>query len=222
MRKSWLIRTKNNHILGPVSKDKIKELLKNGSIKGDDEICSANGHWIYVREDELIEKYVTGETKQEFNPVQEAQPCVISEFPPDMNLLIDRSEDQSETNQVRQTLVQKNPILESTDETNSIENQSSSTVGSVDKTDQKKNEKRIIKKRNLKGIPIHSKKSQGQLSKSALYLLVVLFVLILFVSIWKKGIILEQLNKLGATSFISSAVAQNFDPEKKNIGIHLS
>jgi hypothetical protein len=73
MNKNWLIRTKNNHILGPVSKEKIRDLISNGSIKGDDEICSGDGYWIYVRETELVSKYILGEEKQGFNPVQEAK-----------------------------------------------------------------------------------------------------------------------------------------------------
>lgn len=73
MEKNWLIRTKNNHILGPVSKEKVRELVNNGSIKGDDEICSGNGYWFYVRETDLVEKYLNGEDDQEFNPVSEAE-----------------------------------------------------------------------------------------------------------------------------------------------------
>jgi hypothetical protein len=74
MNKNWLIRTKNNHILGPVSREKIKELIGNGTIKGDDEVCSGNGYWIYIREQELLSKYIMGGAEQGFNPVQEAQP----------------------------------------------------------------------------------------------------------------------------------------------------
>ena len=74
MVKNWLIRTKNNHILGPVSREKIRELISNGSIKGDDEICSGNGYWIHVREQDLVARYVMGSEQQPFNPVQEAEP----------------------------------------------------------------------------------------------------------------------------------------------------
>jgi len=80
MKKNWLIRTKNNHILGPISRDKIKELIDNGSIKGDDEVCSGNGFWLFVREQELVEKYVNLGEKQPYNPVQEATPRDIVAF----------------------------------------------------------------------------------------------------------------------------------------------
>lgn len=78
MEKNWLIRTKNNHILGPVSKGKVRELVDNGSIKGEDEICSGNGFWFYVRETDMVEKYLKSEEKQPFNPVSEASTVVAS------------------------------------------------------------------------------------------------------------------------------------------------
>lgn len=71
MEKNWLIRTKNQHILGPISKNKVNELFNNGSIKGDDEVCSGNGYWFYIREKDLVEKYLIGEIPQGFNPVCE-------------------------------------------------------------------------------------------------------------------------------------------------------
>jgi hypothetical protein len=72
MDKTWLIRTKNNHILGPVTKNKVKELIEKGSIKGEDEVCNGNGYWFYIREKELINKYIIGDVPQGFNPVSEA------------------------------------------------------------------------------------------------------------------------------------------------------
>jgi hypothetical protein len=77
MDKNWLIRTKNNHILGPVSKKKVRELVVNGSIKGDDEVCSGNGYWIFIREKELVDKYVLGDIGQDFNPVSEADSVLV-------------------------------------------------------------------------------------------------------------------------------------------------
>lgn len=79
MNKNWLIRTKSNHILGPVSKDKVIELYKNGSIKGDDEVCSANGFWFFIREKDLIEKYLLGNKGQPFNPISEAKDVLTSD-----------------------------------------------------------------------------------------------------------------------------------------------
>ena len=96
--KNWLIRTKNNHILGPVSKAKIQELISAKSIKGDDEICSGNGYWFYVRENELVEKYIHNDNKQGFNPVQEAgtsEQSVIDELKAKANSNVDFDDEES-------------------------------------------------------------------------------------------------------------------------------
>lgn len=78
MEKNWLIRTKNNRILGPISKRKVLELIDNKSIKGDDEVCSGNGYWFFVKEDLLVDKYIRSNEVQGFNPVQEAQTVVAN------------------------------------------------------------------------------------------------------------------------------------------------
>jgi hypothetical protein len=72
MDKVWLIRTTSNQLLGPVSIKKIRELLGKGSLKDEDEITCGNGYWFFVREKELVEKYITNEFPQGFNPVSEA------------------------------------------------------------------------------------------------------------------------------------------------------
>lgn len=73
MSKNWLIRTKTNHILGPISKEKVLELLQNNSIKADDEICSGNGFWFYVREEDMVARFLLGREQQNFNPISEAK-----------------------------------------------------------------------------------------------------------------------------------------------------
>jgi hypothetical protein len=78
MSKNWLIRTKTNHILGPISKEKVLELLQNGSIKGDDEVCSGNGFWFYIREDDMVARFLLGREQQTFNPISEAKDVLTS------------------------------------------------------------------------------------------------------------------------------------------------
>jgi hypothetical protein len=73
MSKNWLIRTKSNHILGPISREKVLELFKNHSIKPDDELCSGNGFWFFVREDDLLKRYLENQEVQGFNPISEAK-----------------------------------------------------------------------------------------------------------------------------------------------------
>jgi hypothetical protein len=80
MQKNWLIRTKSNHILGPVSKEKVLELYHNGSIRQEDEICSGNGYWFYVREKDQLERYLIGSQKQSFNPISEARDVLTADL----------------------------------------------------------------------------------------------------------------------------------------------
>jgi len=79
MPKNWLIRTKSNHILGPVSKEKIIELYQNGSIRPEDEVCSGNGYWFFMREKELVQDYILGNKKQTFNPISEARDVLTAD-----------------------------------------------------------------------------------------------------------------------------------------------
>lgn len=81
MDKNWLIRTKSNHILGPVSKEKVTELFQNGSLKANDEICTGNGFWFYIREEDMIERFLLGNEKQSFNPLSEAKDVLTCETP---------------------------------------------------------------------------------------------------------------------------------------------
>lgn len=78
MGKNWLIRTKTNHILGPISKEKVLELLQNGSIKPDDEVCSGNGFWFFIREDDMVARFLLGREQQTFNPISEAKDILTS------------------------------------------------------------------------------------------------------------------------------------------------
>lgn len=110
MEKNWLIRTKSCHILGPVSREKVIELLQNGSIKPEDEICSGNGFWIWLREKDMVDRYLLGNEKQSFNPISEA-PDVCGEiantsnppvFSEDITLLTNRPSLEAFRNQETQ------------------------------------------------------------------------------------------------------------------------
>lgn len=70
--KNWLIRTQQRQLLGPVSKEKIIEFVEKGSLTGEDEITSGNGYWFWVKEKDLLEKYLYGDVPQTFNPISEA------------------------------------------------------------------------------------------------------------------------------------------------------
>ncbi len=67
--RSWLIRTRSNKILGPVSRKKVIELLEKGSLRSGDEISSSSGYWFFVNEEELLKKYIYEGNIQSSNPL---------------------------------------------------------------------------------------------------------------------------------------------------------
>ncbi len=94
MEKNWLIRTIQKQILGPVSKDKVIEFVEKGALKGKDQICSGNGFWFRIEEEELLEQYLFESDQQPFNPVSEAQ-----------TVLTDNDGESRENGQTAQTQV---------------------------------------------------------------------------------------------------------------------
>jgi len=78
MERNWLIRTGQNQILGPVTKDKVKELINSGSLDLEDEVCSGNGYWFKIKEDDLVDKYLNGDYIQSFDPISEAKSVLTS------------------------------------------------------------------------------------------------------------------------------------------------
>ena len=68
MEKNWLVRTRECQILGPNTKEKIVELIEDGTLGEEDEISSGNGYWFWIKERDLLEKYLYGTEVQSFNP----------------------------------------------------------------------------------------------------------------------------------------------------------
>jgi len=77
---SWLIRTSENKIFGPVSSAKILDLISRGSLKKNDEISGGNGYWVFVKESELVMKFLKENKTQPFNPINEASYVEISSY----------------------------------------------------------------------------------------------------------------------------------------------
>lgn len=50
----WLIRTARNVIVGPYPRDKIRELILEGKLEVEDEVCPANGYWFSLHESEEV------------------------------------------------------------------------------------------------------------------------------------------------------------------------
>lgn len=95
MEKNWLIRTSSKQILGPITRKKVIELIEKKSLKSNDEICSGCGFWFFLKERELVERYVYQNEKQVFNPISEAT-CVITKSEKDVS-----NEKDSQTNSTK-------------------------------------------------------------------------------------------------------------------------
>ncbi|MBC7693756.1 MAG: hypothetical protein H7222_18465 [Methylotenera sp.] len=54
----WLIRTSKNHIMGPLPRLALCEKIQNGGLVLQDEICPANGYWIYLHESEEVSRHL--------------------------------------------------------------------------------------------------------------------------------------------------------------------
>src|SRR5689334_19631050 len=53
----WLIRTAQNKIVGPYSKEQVCKLILEGQLSVQDEVCQANNYWIYLYEkDEVLKQ----------------------------------------------------------------------------------------------------------------------------------------------------------------------
>ncbi len=46
----WLIRTAENWIAGPYTKEQVCKMVEDRQLGQEDEVCSANGYWIYSNE----------------------------------------------------------------------------------------------------------------------------------------------------------------------------
>ncbi len=53
---SWLVRTAQNQLSGPYARDEIIELISEGALGLQDEICRANHYWIYLHEHEELKE----------------------------------------------------------------------------------------------------------------------------------------------------------------------
>lgn len=51
----WLVRTAENYLAGPYTRDQIRQLIREGQLGSQDEVCRGNHFWIMLHEkDEVI------------------------------------------------------------------------------------------------------------------------------------------------------------------------
>ena len=91
MERNWLIRTTQNQILGPVTKQKILEFIQKGALGSSDEVTSGNGYWFHLREKDLVEKYLYGDIPQGYNPISESKSVLSRRENPEKTTSINNS-----------------------------------------------------------------------------------------------------------------------------------
>ncbi len=237
--KNWLIRTKSNHILGPVSKAKIIELYKSNSVKPDDELCSGNGYWFFVKEKSLIEKYLLAENIQEFNPISEAKDVLLGTTSTTGFIEVKKIEEKGfaiddeikyPTNDdldypdmgsmaplkaaepAKQVIEEKTPELPKT---------SVAAEQAPKDTPEKKTESVTITPPKRREVPLKKKSIeppktviQNNQSSKLYWTMIVLAVIVVIAIYFRKGIA-KKLN-VQALSMIESVQAQEIAPQKKN------
>lgn len=50
----WLVRTSQNIIAGPYTKEQVLHLVRDGQLGTQDEVCPANGYWFFLHETEEV------------------------------------------------------------------------------------------------------------------------------------------------------------------------
>lgn len=207
MSKNWLIRTKSNHILGPISKDKVLELLQNGSIKADDEVCSGNGFWFFIREDDMVARFLLGREQQMFNPISEAKDVLT--FPPRSQV---QEEDITRVGGFNMKDLNKEGTPPNGTYLSSMPTDSKPSV----QTESKKKPEIVVKHREPEPVRIpkpRTPKPKLQKQNYLQYLLVVCFIALLAVLWYRKSIF--RWFQSADISIIQSAHAQEEAPAEK-------
>jgi hypothetical protein len=215
--RKWLIRTKSNHILGPVSKEKVLELYSSGSIKPDDEVCSGNGYWFFIREQELVERYLFNDEIQSFNPVSEAKDLLtvpkqrpVEESPAEVNEVQDPPQSQTENTLVGQVLPDSAPEVVANAQPAPV-----SPPRNAPAIEKKKANPRRVNRPAASRPPRPQFKQQSYL-KYLVYIFIIILILLIY---YRKAVIRYLYN--GETFFssvlIPSAVAQEGQSEKKKL-----
>jgi hypothetical protein len=58
MLDQWLVRTADNWIAGPYPVDQICQMIQEGKLTLQDEICLANQYWVYLHEREEVKQFL--------------------------------------------------------------------------------------------------------------------------------------------------------------------
>src|SRR5258708_6436928 len=111
----WLVRTCQNWIAGPYSKEQVCQLILEGKLTDQDEVCPANGYWISIYERDEVQSQlgisVQKKSNQNSDEITETQiPEPEDEDRTDPSLVIDASHEHTAVIQMtdlRETKPQK-------------------------------------------------------------------------------------------------------------------
>jgi hypothetical protein len=212
MEKNWLIRTRSNHILGPVSKEKVMELYQNGSIKPDDEICSGNGYWFFIRETDLVNRFLMGRESQGFNPISEAKDVLtMSEARKEKEITRDDITTIGSLNfhSLNQNLNKATDIQKESVEplTPAIEKVKTSEIP------EKKNK---TESRQAQSVKANKLKKQNYIQYLGVFVFIILFLIIYYRKLIVRSFFEQQSSlKNSSTFFISDVYAQDENQRKK-------
>src|ERR1700757_70700 len=67
----WLIRTAENQISGPYTRNEVCQLIQQGRLHANDEVCHANTYWFYLHEHQEIRNQLGMELPKELYPEAE-------------------------------------------------------------------------------------------------------------------------------------------------------
>ncbi len=217
MDKNWLIRTKSNHILGPISKEKVLELYNNGSIKPDDEVCSGNGYWFFIREDDMVDRFLVGGEAQGFNPISEAKDVLTTPSQPSSRMSGQTTDDITMVGGLNLSMLKQPPAASAPPVPDTPQVAAKPAPASITKEtpplDVKKKNNGIAKPKVSATRSSAPLKKQNYLKYVGIMGFLILFGLIYF----RKSIIrtLFQGEITSSFTIMSSAHAQDTDPEKK-------
>lgn len=214
MDKNWLIRTRSNHILGPISKEKVLELYNNGSVKPDDEVCSGNGFWFFIRENEMVERYLFGQDVQGFNPISEAKDVLTIPTVPSSRMSGQYNDDITIVGGLNLSMLKEpaipHPSVIPPDQTPAL----NPVNKEITPPEIKKKDKLASKAK------VNPKKGKTQFKKQNYlkYLGILGFILLLFLVYFRKTVIrtlFEHKVTYHSISLISTVYAQEIFPVKK-------
>jgi cobalamin biosynthesis Mg chelatase CobN len=76
----WLVRTAQNQIQGPFSKEQLCQKILDGQVSFQDEVCPANGYWFYLHERQYVQEHLGVEVPKEPRKVDDEETTQVKDL----------------------------------------------------------------------------------------------------------------------------------------------